>query len=160
MKHNYEGLDSLPVVAHCDSVRHLYLSHNHIASLDGLQHYPNIVSLNTSYNCLTKVAELRLLKRPELMEKLSLRMNHLEFGYQDYAVELLPNLRRLEGAELGEPSIRREMARMKEVVEKELVEFYRRTQLALSHLDREHDQQNRDWNGRDGRNKVEGVRLE
>jgi hypothetical protein len=28
---------------------------------------------------------------------------------------------------------------MKEVVEKGLIEFYRRTQLALSHLDREQD---------------------
>jgi Leucine-rich repeat (LRR) protein len=95
VKHNYEGLSSLPVVAHCVSVRYLYLSHNKIASLNGLQHYPNLKSLNASYNCLTKVAELRLLKNPELMDKLSLRMNRLEFGYQDYVVEVLPNLRRL-----------------------------------------------------------------
>lgn len=73
------------------------------------------------------------------MDKLSLRMNRLEFGYQDYAVEVLPNLRRLEGAELAELCIKREMARMKEVVEKGLIEFYYRTQLAINLLDKEHD---------------------
>ncbi len=106
VKHNYEGLVSLPIVAHCDRVKHLYLSHNRITSLTGLQHYPHISSLNVSYNLLPTVTQLRLLQRPELIDKLSLRMNRLEYGYQDFAMELLPSLRRLEGVELSEPSIR------------------------------------------------------
>jgi hypothetical protein len=126
-------------VAHCDSVRHLYLSHNCIASLAGLEHYPQLSSLNVSYNLLSTVAELRLLRRPELLDKLSLRMNRLEFGYQDYAVEVLPNLRRLEEAELSELAVRREMARMKDAVEIGLIEFYRRTKMALRLLDTDHD---------------------
>jgi hypothetical protein len=41
-----------------------------------------------------------MIVHPQNIDKVSLRMNQFEFGYEDYAVAILPNLKRLEGKDL------------------------------------------------------------
>jgi Leucine-rich repeat (LRR) protein len=105
IKQNYQHLAFIPLVNHCLNIKHLYLSHNKIASLQGIESYPELVSLNISYNCLTKVSELALITHPEKMIKISLRMNKFEFGYEDEVVQIFQNLRKMENEALGERKV-------------------------------------------------------
>ena len=52
VKHNHEQLSSLPSVLQPQTILHLYLSHNKIATLEGIEKFSELQSLNISYNCI------------------------------------------------------------------------------------------------------------
>ena len=59
-----------------------------------------------------------MIVHPQNIDKVSLRMNQLEFGYQDYAVALLSNLKKLEGCDLLDQAGKEDLRQMKEFVGK------------------------------------------
>jgi hypothetical protein len=104
IKHNYENLTSIPTTLQPHLIRHLYLSHNKIASLAGIEEYTALESLNISYNCISETQELRRIANPHFVKHIKMRMNPLPYGYEDYAVSIFKELVTFEDAKITKES--------------------------------------------------------
>lgn len=80
-------------------LKSLDLSHNALASLQGIQHLAALERLSLYHNCVSSLAEvLRLRSLPELRD-VDLRLNPVvknEPGYRHFVVHALPKLRQLD----------------------------------------------------------------
>ena len=97
----YAKLSCIPLQIHVPTliprnIQHLYISHNNISSLTGIESYPNLVSLNVSYNRLTLIEELKMIQNPDYLLRIGLKMNDFVYGYQDYAIKLFRNLEKID----------------------------------------------------------------
>ena len=85
-----------------DSVTSLYLSHNAIQSLKGIEHFKYLEQLSLSFNQIMDIEELFYVKPKEGIKHLSIRGNFLDRhpDYKKILIEYFPNLVYLDGAEV------------------------------------------------------------
>jgi Leucine-rich repeat (LRR) protein len=83
----------------------MYMSNNLIQSLNGIEHYPNLHVLSISFNDIKTISELRYLMGIPL-HTLNLEGNPLTRlpYYADYAISLIPTLRRHDSRPVNKSS--------------------------------------------------------
>jgi hypothetical protein len=81
------------------SVTKLFLSHNALTTLEGLEAFPALTHLSLSFNRIQDIEELTRIKNPHLLECLAVKGNFID-RHPDCRALLLryfPKLRELDG---------------------------------------------------------------
>lgn len=55
VKRSYQNINKLPLPSNAHLITRLYLSHNNISSLEGLQQFTSLSALNVSYNRIRNI---------------------------------------------------------------------------------------------------------
>lgn len=81
-------------------VKKLFLSHNNLFSLKGIERFDNLTHLSIASNYIQGIEELEHIKNPELITSLSIKGNTGVERHPDYKALLLlhfKNLKELDG---------------------------------------------------------------
>ena len=84
-------------------VKKLFLSHNLLVSLEGIENFPNLTHISLSHNKLQSIKELLRIKNPVKLECLAVKGNSMLERNPDYKtvlIEMFPNLKELDSVQL------------------------------------------------------------
>ena len=80
-------------------MKKLFLSHNQLKSLKGIQFFKNLTHLSVANNKLESIEEFSKLQNPDKLECLAVKGNHLIERHPDYQsllIKYFPNLKELD----------------------------------------------------------------
>lgn len=125
---NISVIDKVPSTL-ITKVQTLYLSNNHITTLDGIEQFQQLRCLSVANNLIRYLSSLRPLKQSHSLERLSLEGNTVTGMpfYRQYVISLCPNLLNLDGV-----AVSREERNVDRSTERQLSAFY--DQLRLNEL--------------------------
>jgi len=86
------------------NIKKLFLSHNHLQSLKGIEHFNNLTHISISYNKLQHIEEFARVKNPHKVECLAVKGNLLIERHPDYRallIEYFPSLKELDSVNLA-----------------------------------------------------------
>ena len=93
-----KGLTNITSFNGAAKIEQMFISHNQIASLNGIQNFKNLRVLSIAFNDISNISELRFLEGLKL-ETLNMEANPITKlpYYQHHVVALLPNLALFDG---------------------------------------------------------------
>jgi hypothetical protein len=85
-------------------VTKLFLSHNHLCTLEGLEHFGSLTHLSLSHNRLQDIEELARLKNPDNIECLAVKGNYIDRhpDYKALIMRYFPRMKELDGMIVSE----------------------------------------------------------
>ena len=86
------------------NVRKIFLSHNHLQSLKGIEFFKNLTHISVSHNKLMSIEEFAGVQNPHKVECLAVKGNLLVERHPDYRsllIEYFPSLKELDSVNLG-----------------------------------------------------------
>ena len=101
-------IDEVSPIYH--EIQELALNHNCLVSLDGIEQFTNLRSLQVNFNKIRSPGELAKIRNPHLIRELSFKGNpNLEFQSQDqlteWAISVFPNVALLNGKQIQEEEV-------------------------------------------------------
>ncbi len=86
-------LDAIPENI-ANKIHTLFLSNNHLTSLNGIAQFKNVTTLSISYNNLSYLDDLSQLEKLRCLEKLSVQGNIVALmpHYRDFVISMCPKL--------------------------------------------------------------------
>ena len=86
-------LDAIPENI-ANKIHTLFLSNNHLSSLNGIAQFKNVTTLSISYNNLSYLDDLSQLEKLRCLEKLSVQGNIVALmpHYRDFVISMCPKL--------------------------------------------------------------------
>jgi Leucine-rich repeat (LRR) protein len=80
----------------------LFLSHNHLRDLEGVQVFKNLSHVSISHNKITDIEELSKIQSPEKLECLSIKGNFVDRhpDYKSLLIQHFPNLKELDSMKI------------------------------------------------------------
>ena len=121
----------------CRKIQKLFLSHNHLSTLEGIESFPDLTQLSISHNRLQDIEELARLKYPHHLECLAVKGNFID-RHPDYKALLLryfPKLRELDGVPVSE-SIRMQI-KEGEILRRQIMAFFYKVDQRIVKLTRQ-----------------------
>ena len=98
------AVESPAVLKQCRKVTKLFLSHNHLCTLEGIEAFTNLTHLSLSHNKLQDIEELARIQNPSQLDCLAVKGNYID-RHPDYKALLLryfPRLKELDGMQVNE----------------------------------------------------------
>lgn len=110
----------------------MFLSHNHLSTLEGIEAFTGLTHLSLSHNRLQDIEELARLSNSRALECLAVKGNFID-RHPDYKALLLryfPRLKELDGMQITE-NLRQQMKDAEQLRRCIMVFFYKMDQLLV-----------------------------
>ena len=93
-----------PSVQKYRKVSKLFLAHNHLSTLEGLEVFPKLTHLSISHNKIQDIEELSRIQEPLNLECLAVKGNFIDRhpDYKALTLQFFANLKELDGWQIGE----------------------------------------------------------
>jgi Leucine-rich repeat (LRR) protein len=106
------------------NVSKLFLSHNHLCTLEGLEGLPSLTHLSLSFNRIQDIEELSRITNPNSLLCLAVKGNFIDRhpDYRSLLLRYFPKLRELDGMPVGDGE--RTSVKEAEMLRGEIMRFF------------------------------------